>query len=57
MKISDLMTMIRNQDLVLPEFQREYVWSRDQAKKLIDSLLKEFPVGALLFWKTDHPPN
>lgn len=57
MKISDLMTMIRNQDLVLPEFQREYVWSRDQAKKLIDSLLKEFPVGALLFWKTDHPPE
>lgn len=57
MKTYELMVMIRNKDLVLPEFQREYVWSREQAKKLIDSLLKEFPVGALLFWKTSHPPE
>ncbi len=57
MKTYELMVMIRNRDLVLPEFQREYVWSREQAKKLIDSLLKEFPVGALLFWKTDRPPE
>ncbi len=57
MKTYELMAMIRNRDLVLPEFQREYVWSREQAKKLIDSLLKEFPVGALLFWKTDRPPE
>jgi len=57
MKISELMDGIRKQDIVLPEFQREYVWNRDQAKKLIASLLKEYPVGALLFWKTDNPPE
>ncbi len=56
MKISELMDMIRNQDLLLPEFQREYVWNREQAKQLIVSLLKGYPVGALLFWKTDSPP-
>ncbi len=56
-KISELMTDIRNRDLVLPEFQREYVWSREQAKQLMVSLFKEYPVGALLFWKTPNPPE
>jgi hypothetical protein len=56
MKISELLDSIRKQDTVLPEFQREYVWKRDQAKKLIDSLIKGYPVGGLLFWKTDEPP-
>ena len=55
-KISELLDGIRKSDIVLPEFQREYVWSRDQAKKLIDSLFKEYPVGSLLFWKTNNPP-
>lgn len=34
MKISELMYSIKIQDLVLPEFQREYVWSKDQAKRM-----------------------
>ena len=38
MKINDLIYSIKIQDLVLPEFQREYVWTRDQAKKLMSSL-------------------
>lgn len=57
MKISDLLYSIKIKDLVLPEFQREYVWSKDQAKKLLASLTKEYPVGSLLFWKTDSPPE
>ncbi len=57
MKISELLDGIRKKDIVLPEFQREYVWNRDQAKKLFSSLFKEYPVGALLFWKTDTPPE
>lgn len=57
MKISELLDSIEARDLVLPEFQREYVWSKDQAKQLVDSLRKDFPVGGLLFWKTDKPPE
>lgn len=56
MKISELLDGIRKSDVVLPEFQREFVWSRDQAKKLLGSLFKEYPVGSLLFWKTNNPP-
>ena len=57
MKIIELLTSIENKDMVLPEFQREFVWSTDQAKQLINSLLKEYPIGELLFWKTDKPPE
>jgi len=57
MKISELLDMIRKRDLVPPEFQREYVWTKEQAKQLLISLLRAYPVGALLFWKTDKPPE
>ena len=33
MLISEAISDIRTQNLVLPEFQREYVWSREQAKQ------------------------
>ena len=57
MNIGELMQGIRKMDFVLPEFQREYVWTREQAKQLIVSLLKMYPTGSLLVWKTDRPPE
>ena len=57
MEVKELLDEIRKLDVVLPEFQREYVWDRDQAKKLISSLMRRYPVGSLLFWKTDTPPE
>lgn len=56
-KIADLIGYIEKKDLVLPEFQREYVWTKEQAKQLFVSLYKEYPVGGLLFWITDTPPE
>jgi hypothetical protein len=53
-KISLLCSKIANKDLVLPEFQREFTWKKDQSKDLIDSLLKDYPNGSLLFWKTSE---
>lgn len=57
MKVRELIDAIRKRDLTLPEFQREYVWTLDQSKQLISSLYKGYPVGGLLFWKTDNPPE
>jgi hypothetical protein len=57
MKIRELTDGIEKFDLVLPEFQREYVWEREQAKQLLVSLYRNYPTGSLLFWKTDHPPD
>jgi len=51
-EVIKLLNQIENRELVLPEFQREFTWNKDQAKKLIASFLSDFPTGALLFWKT-----
>lgn len=57
MKIRELLDGIQKRDHVLPEFQREYVWKKEQAKQLMVSLMRGYPVGGLLFWKTDNPPE
>jgi hypothetical protein len=57
MVIRELMDGIKNLDMVLPEFQREYVWEREQAKQLMVSLYRGYPTGSLLFWKTADPPD
>jgi uncharacterized protein with ParB-like and HNH nuclease domain len=56
-RIKDAIFDIQKLNMVMPEFQREYVWTRDQAKKLITPLMKEYPTGSLLVWQTDNPPE
>ncbi|AXY58132.1 DUF262 domain-containing protein [Acinetobacter chinensis] len=36
----------------IPQFQREYVWSLERAANLIDSILKGYPIGTFITWKT-----
>jgi hypothetical protein len=36
----------------IPMFQRNFVWSDEQTAKLIDSIIKGFPIGAFIFWQT-----
>ena len=57
MNIRDLLSGVKKLDFVLPEFQREYVWEKEQVKQLFNSLFKGYPTGSLLFWKTDEPPE
>ena len=33
-------------------FQREFVWDKEQSAKLIDFILKGFPIGTFIFWRT-----
>lgn len=39
----------------VPEFQRELRWTNQDVVKLFDSILKGYPIGALLFWKRPFP--
>lgn len=36
----------------IPRFQRDFVWSKEQTATLIDSLIKGYPIGTFIFWKT-----
>lgn len=53
MKISTILDHIDSGHMALPEFQRGYVWNRDQVRGLFDSLYRRHPVGGLLVWATD----
>ena len=57
MEVETLLRDIENQDLVLPEFQREFVWQEQDVKTFIQSIYKGYPTGSLLIWKTLNPPK
>jgi len=51
-KYEALFVEIDTGQIKLPMFQREFVWEKEQTAKLIDSILKGFPIGTFIFWKT-----
>lgn len=57
MKINQILDKIDGYQLFVPAFQREFVWKRDDAKKLISSMLKDHPTGTMLTWETNSPPE
>ena len=50
--IDDILNRIDSGDYAMPQFQRGYVWNRAQVRKLMTSLYKGYPVGAILLWQT-----
>ena len=38
----------------LPNIQRSFVWSESQIEKIFDSIMREYPIGTLLIWKTKN---
>lgn len=52
MKLSDILYSIDAGQIALPEFQRGFVWNREQVRGLITSLYRGYPVGGFLVWVT-----
>lgn len=51
-QLGDLMRQIELGAIKVPQFQRDFVWSRAKSAKLIDSLLRGYPIGTFILWKT-----
>lgn len=43
---------IDRHELLLPHIQRPFVWDEEQMVRLFDSLMRNYPVQTLLFWRT-----
>lgn len=56
MELRQILDGVESLEMVMPEFQREYVWPLEDAKQLIISMFKGYPTGCLLFWETENPP-
>lgn len=52
--VYSLLTIIndlKNGEIRVPPFQRDYVWTRDNIKELFDSIKKGYPIGSIIVWK------
>ncbi len=55
-KIIDLVEMLKNgsrekEILSIPEYQRDYVWTKDKVPALLDSIYRKYPIGSLTTWR------
>ena len=46
--LKDLFARINRGDIQLPDFQRSYAWDEDRIRSLIVSVLRGYPIGALM---------
>jgi hypothetical protein len=51
-KYTSLFTAIDEGYIKIPQFQRDFVWDKQRTARLIDSIIKGFPIGTFIFWKT-----
>lgn len=52
-KLAAILDQIDSGSVLLPEFQRGYVWNREQVRGFMRSLYLGYPVGSLLTWETE----
>jgi hypothetical protein len=49
--IKKLIELSYNEEIWLPEFQRPFVWDKNQVRLLIDSLYRNYTISSILVWK------
>lgn len=48
MEFNAILDRIKKNDLILPDFQRGFVWEQERMKKLYASILAKIPIGSIL---------
>lgn len=56
-KYTDLISEIQKGQIKVPKFQRNFVWSLDKTAKLLDSILKWYPIGTFILRETNERLN
>ena len=49
--------MLADGKLLIPTFQREFIWEPESIIKLWDSIYRFYPIGSILYWVTEHHLN
>jgi hypothetical protein len=53
-KYSDLISEIETGQVKIPQFQRKFVWGIKASASLLDSVLKGYPIGTFIYWRTNE---
>lgn len=48
--VEEMLTSIHRNNYLLPAIQREFVWGTNQIARLVDSLMRGYPIGTFLLW-------
>ncbi|MGL5956014.1 MAG: DUF262 domain-containing protein [Brevinema sp.] len=46
-----LLDQLEDEELIIPDFQRSFVWNQKKASEFIDSLLRNLPIPAFFFYE------
>lgn len=49
-----LLNEIETGQIKIPQFQRHFVWELGLSARLIDSILKGYPIGTFIYWRTSE---
>ena len=52
MSIVNLLNQVKEEEIVLPAIQRDFVWGQDRVIMLLDSVMRGYPIGIVLLWET-----
>ena len=53
-KYSDLLSEIETGQVKIPQFQRKFVWNIKDSANLLDSIIKGYPIGTFIYWRTNE---
>ena len=53
-RLASILAEVKSGDLVVPAFQRPFVWDDDRRLSLLDSISQGMPIGSLLVWRTER---
>lgn len=53
-KYADLISEIETGQVKIPQFQRKFVWGIKASAKLLDSIMKGYPIGTFIYWRTNE---
>lgn len=53
-RLATILAEVKSGDLIIPEFQRPFVWDDERRLNLLDSIAEGMPIGSLLVWRTNR---
>ncbi len=53
LSVAEMLLKIHKHEYLMPAIQREFVWAPDQIVRLVDSLMRGYPVGSFLLWDVE----
>jgi hypothetical protein len=55
--LEDIVGEVRSGGVRIPEFQRLFKWQWEDARRLMDSIVRGYPIGSLLLWSRSAPAS